>query len=96
MPARAPKTVTVAFRVPEETDEALDAQARSLGVKKSVLLRSIVETALGNEPRMQLINETLFSLKPLLLRAVTFATRAVEERLPELIAEELSELEAKE
>lgn len=93
---RKPNTTTVAFRIPVTALEELERQAASMGVKRSVLLRSLILTGLGEKPRMAAIQEAFFTIKPLMFRVVSYATDAIYKAMPELIDKELRSEEGEE
>lgn len=78
------------IRLPKDVVDRIDAQAKELGVSRAALLRSLVQTGLGDDVQMAVLREAFYRLGPLLNRCVAYAARQVYDRLPELIEEELT------
>ena len=87
---RKPNTAVVAVRLPTTAIDELERRAAEMGIKRSVLLRSVILTGLGEKPRMAAIQEVFWQVKPIMHRVVAYATNEVYKALPELIDKELA------
>ena len=90
MPAKPPETVVVAFRLPEESIETLDLQAKESGITRSILLRNIVQSWLEDPLKIRATEESAYVIKNIVRKAVTIAINDAYARLPAFIEEELA------